>query len=213
MATNTLDRLHCDLVGPITTRNGGSNIRVLSLTGKKYALVTVNEKSRFVLMQALEFKSDAAAQVIAQCNLLRTQCGKPVKEFHSDNGTEFVNGTLAQYCNDTGMVHTTTTAYTPAHNGIAERTHAVLFGMARAMLHASGAPATLWAAALSAAVYVHNRTERKALNGKSPFEVLYGKVADKSKVRTWGCDACHSAQSPAKQVECSHMDWYVNWLQ
>ena len=55
VATNTLDRLRCDLVGPITTRNGGSNIRVLSLTGKKYALVTVDEKSRFVLMQALEF--------------------------------------------------------------------------------------------------------------------------------------------------------------
>ena len=70
--------------------------------------MTVDEKSRYVLMQALALKSDVVAQVIAQCNLLRTQCGKAVKEFHSDNGTEFVNGTLAKYCNDTGMVHTTT---------------------------------------------------------------------------------------------------------
>ncbi|GJT55531.1 ribonuclease H-like domain-containing protein [Tanacetum coccineum] len=49
----------------------------------------------------------------------------------SDNGTEFVNQNMTKFCNDHGILHQTSCAYTPQQNGIAERKHRHLLNVAR----------------------------------------------------------------------------------
>ena len=50
-------------------------------------------------------------------------------------------------------------------------------------------PASLWAEALNNAVYLTNRSLTKALNGKTPYEALYGHPPELGHIRVFGCDA------------------------
>ena len=58
----------------------------------------------------------------------------------------------------------------------AERAIGVL--TATAMLHGTSLPKKLWAEAFSMATYLRNRTPTRALDGLTPFELLYGMKPD-----------------------------------
>ncbi|BBG95253.1 HXXXD-type acyl-transferase family protein [Prunus dulcis] len=44
-----------------------------------------------------------------------------VKVFRTDNGGEYVNHTLTHFFRDQGIIHQTTTLFTPQQNGVSER--------------------------------------------------------------------------------------------
>jgi hypothetical protein len=67
-----------------------------------------------------------------------------------------------------------------------ERMIGVLTNSARAMLRDSSLPKFLWAKAFSAATYVHNRMPAKALDGRTPYKVLYSERPDVSHLRVFG---------------------------
>jgi len=69
---------------------------------------------------------------------------------------------------------------------VAERAIEVLTVAARAMLHDAGLPQILWAEAFSIATYLCNRTPTRALDGLTPFELLYGMKPDLADLRTFG---------------------------
>jgi hypothetical protein len=188
-ATDVYDRLHLDLIGPISSVQNGIRTHTPTLGGCNYGLTIVDEKSRYVHAPLLKAKSDAKFEIITLIKHISTQFNHQVKQLHSDRGTEFINTTMVQYCTDTGIVHTTSTAYKPQHNGIAERMNGVLCNTARAMLLQSHAPVTLWGEALSAATFIHNRTVLATLDGKSPYELVYNTLPNTNKLKVWGCDA------------------------
>ena len=95
----------------------------------------------------------------------------------TDNAHELCMGEVKE---KEGIRLHTSVRYSPESNGVAERTIGVLTSATRAMLHDSGLPKFLWAEAFSAATYVHNRTPRRALGGRMPYEVLYGPMPDVS---------------------------------
>lgn len=76
---------------------------------------------------------------------------------------------------------------TPEHNGVAERLNRTLVERVRAMLHASGLPKSLWGEAMMHAVWLKNRSSTRALDGKTPYEMLYNKKPDLSGIPVWGC--------------------------
>lgn len=56
----------------------------------------------------------------------------------------------------------------------------------------SGAPAYLWSEAVKTAAYLHQRTPTESLQGRSPYEVLYGQAPQLMHLRRFGCLAyCH----------------------
>ena len=57
------------------------------------------------------------------------------------------------------------------------------------MLIDSKLPKYLWAAAMSHAAWIKNRSPTRALNGKTPFEARYGEVPDLSKAVPFGTRA------------------------
>ena len=54
------------------------------------------------------------------------------------------------------------------------------------MLHASGLPKTLWGEALLHIVWVKNGSATRALDGKTPYEMLYGKKPHLGDLPVWG---------------------------
>ncbi|GJV54079.1 ribonuclease H-like domain-containing protein [Tanacetum coccineum] len=75
----------------------------------------------------------------------------------SDNGTEFKNRDVIEFCGSKGIKREYSNARTPQQNGVAERKNRTLIEAARTMLADSFLPNTFWAEAVSTACYVLNR--------------------------------------------------------
>ena len=52
----------------------------------------------------------------------------------SDNGTEFKNMKIEEWCDEEGIKHEFSATYTPQQNGVVERKNKTLITLARAML-------------------------------------------------------------------------------
>jgi len=68
--------------------------------------------------------------------------------------------------------------HTPEEDGVSKRLNRTLMEKVRAMLIASGLSIFLWGEALFHACYLKNQMSTKALNGRTPFEAVTGKVPD-----------------------------------
>ncbi|GJY89459.1 putative ribonuclease H-like domain-containing protein [Tanacetum coccineum] len=80
-----------------------------------------------------------------------------VKVIRCDNGTEFKNMVMNQFCKIKGIKREFSVARTPQQNGVAERKNRTLIEAARTMLADLKLPTTFWAEAVNTACYVQNR--------------------------------------------------------
>ena len=55
-------------------------------------------------------------------------------KIRSDNGTEFKNMKIEEWCDEEGIKHEFSATYTPQQNGVVERKNKTLITLARAML-------------------------------------------------------------------------------
>jgi transposase InsO family protein len=74
-----------------------------------------------------------------------------VVKFRSDNGTEFKNSTLREFCEEKGITQTFSAPRTPQQNGVVERKNRTLIEAARTMLEDSRLPTYFWAEAINTA--------------------------------------------------------------
>ncbi|GJU91747.1 ribonuclease H-like domain-containing protein [Tanacetum coccineum] len=93
-----------------------------------------------------------------------------------DNGTEFKNKEMNQFCEMNGILRQFSIARTPQQNGVAERRNRTLIEAVRTMLADSKLPTTFWVEAVNTACYVQNRMlvvkpHNKDLN---PYELFLG---------------------------------------
>ncbi|GJY02353.1 ribonuclease H-like domain-containing protein [Tanacetum coccineum] len=121
--------VHLDLWGPY---------RITSSEGYKYFLTVVDDYTRAVWIYLIKSKDEVYYFITVFYNLIENQFNKKVKVFRSDNGTEFVNQNVNKFCDDKGIVHQTSCAYTPQQNGIAERKHKHLLNVARSLMFQGG---------------------------------------------------------------------------
>ena len=78
---------------------------------------------------------------------------------------------------DNGVLHQTTTRYTPEQNGAAERLNRTVMERVRAMLEDSGLPKELWAEAAVTACYIRNCSPVTGRD-KTPWELFLDKAPD-----------------------------------
>ncbi|GLB44825.1 putative integrase core domain containing protein [Lyophyllum shimeji] len=75
---------------------------------------------------------------------VKNQTGKDLKVIRFDNGREFVNDLIRQYCDKHGIKIELTAPYSLAQNGVAERVNRTLLEHARAMLFQHDILKFLW---------------------------------------------------------------------
>ncbi|GKA36705.1 putative ribonuclease H-like domain-containing protein [Tanacetum coccineum] len=88
---------------------------------------------------------------------IENQINHKVKITRCDNGTEFKNNDMNQFCGVKGIKREFSVARTPQQNRVAERKNRTLIEAARTMLADSLLPTTFWVKAVSIACYVQNR--------------------------------------------------------
>ncbi|CAL9025054.1 unnamed protein product [Prunus brigantina] len=117
-------------------------------------------------------KHDVASILPEFCAMVSTQFHANVKVFRTDNGGEYVNHTLTQFFRDQGIIHQTTTPFTPQQNGVSERKNRQLLEVARSLMLDMSVPHHLWGHGVLAAAYLINRTPSRVLDFQTPLDVL-----------------------------------------
>ena len=131
-----LERLHCDLIGPMETE----------WLGKKYVLTIIDDFSRYCIAIPIRAKSDTTEILKQAIKEIQLATGKKVKTIQADWGGEFKNGALNSWCKSKGIVQKETVVYHSETNAIIERLNRTLQDIARTAM--IGAELKLWGDAI-----------------------------------------------------------------
>ncbi|GKA35104.1 ribonuclease H-like domain-containing protein [Tanacetum coccineum] len=110
-----------------------------------------------------------------------------VKVIRRDNGTEFKNSAMNQFCEIKGIKREFSVARTPQLNGVAERRNRTLIEAARTMLVDSKLPTTFWAEEVNTACYVLNRVLVIKPHTKIPYELIHRRTLLIEFMKPFGC--------------------------
>ncbi|GJW12036.1 putative ribonuclease H-like domain-containing protein, partial [Tanacetum coccineum] len=136
--------LHMDLFGPTFVK---------SLMKKMYFLVVTDDYSRITWVFFLATKDETSGILKSFITGIENLIDHKVKVIRCDNGTEFKNREMNQFCEKKGILRQYSVARTPQQNGVAERRNRTLIEAARTMLADSKLPTTFWAEAVNTACY------------------------------------------------------------
>lgn len=182
-ATQLLQRVHSDVMGPISPE---------SLGRCKFVVTFIDEYSRFITAVPIKHKGDVTQEFIKYHARVELQKGKQIKEIQSDQGGEYTGASLQRFLSSQGIVHRKSVPRTPQQNGLSERFNQTLQNIVRCMLVESGVPNSFWGEAVAVACYIINRCPSSSLEYKTPLEVWEGrelKRQDFNHLRTFGCEA------------------------
>jgi hypothetical protein len=155
-----------DLCGPIS---------LAMPSGSNYFLLLIDDRSRFMWVNTLANKAQVAAAIMDFQSRAEGESGCKLKVLRTDHGGEFNSKTFAEYCVTESVRRQLTTPYSPQQNGVVERRNAMVVGAARSMMKAKALPGWFWGEAVVTTVYLLNRVPCKAVEGRTPFEVWYGR--------------------------------------
>ncbi|GKB22449.1 retrovirus-related pol polyprotein from transposon TNT 1-94 [Tanacetum coccineum] len=89
-----LHLLYMDLFGPVTPR---------SINHEKYTLIIVDEYSRYTYVYFLKKKSHAPETIMSFIKRVENQNDIHVKQLRTNNGTEFKNSIVVNFCDEKGI--------------------------------------------------------------------------------------------------------------
>ncbi|MGA1314002.1 MAG: reverse transcriptase domain-containing protein [Pelagibacteraceae bacterium] len=159
--------------------------------GYTYLLNIVDAYTRYCVCYPLRSK---LADVVRECFLAFLDAFRyhlpsdQIVTWHTDNGGEFISNDLDEFCREFCIHRSFTVPYTPHQNGLAERLWGILLRTVRIVMHASRLPIRFWVYAAQHACMLHNMLPSRAFQlASSPYEKLFGKKPNLSKIRVWGC--------------------------
>jgi len=164
--TTPFELVHSDTCGPFTTK---------SLSAGLHFIAFIDDYTRHTTVYILTDKRSETFVGAFQCFKAKIEnWGYGIKRFRCDNGRGGYDNTLfRRILAGSGISYEPSPPYTQHKNGVAERMIGTLTEKVRAMMLDSQAPIQFWAEAIRTASYLHARTPSRALDGKSPYEMLH----------------------------------------
>ncbi|GKB82577.1 putative ribonuclease H-like domain-containing protein [Tanacetum coccineum] len=173
-----LHMLHMDLFGLTFVK---------SLMKKMYCLVVTDDYSRFSWVFSLATKDETSGILKSFITRVENIIDQRVKVIRCDNGTEFKNKEMNQFCERKCIKREFSVARTPQQNRVAERKNRTLIEVARTMLADSKLPTTFWAEAVNIVFYVQNRVLVTKPHNTTPYELFLGRKPVLGFMRPFGC--------------------------
>ena len=128
--TKPLDLIHSDICDLKLIQTRGGN---------KYFITLVDDSTKYYYVYLLKTKAEAIEKFVLYKNEVENQLNKKIKVLRSDRGGEH-ESPFVEFCAQHGIIHETTTPYSPQTNEVAERKNRTLKEMMNAMLISSGLP-------------------------------------------------------------------------
>ncbi|GJU59476.1 putative ribonuclease H-like domain-containing protein [Tanacetum coccineum] len=110
-----------------------------------------------------------------------------VKVIRCDNGTEFKNKEMNQFCERKSIKREFSVARTPQQNRVAERKNRTLIEAAMTMLADSKLPTTFWAEVVNTTCYVQNKVLVTKPHNKTPFDLFLDRKPALGFMKPFGC--------------------------
>ena len=173
-----LQLLHMDLFGPS---------RTMSFGGNYYALVIVDDYSRFTWTLFIPHKNHSFTVFKRLAKVIQNEKNLKIASIRSDHGGEFENQVFETFCEKHGIEHNFSAPRTPQQNGVVERKNRSLEELARTMLNETNLPKYFWADAVNTASYVMNRVLIRPILKKTPYELYKGRQPNISHLHVFGC--------------------------
>ncbi|GAA5824654.1 hypothetical protein JCM3770_003672, partial [Rhodotorula araucariae] len=168
------------------------SVNVPSLSGRRYVVTFTDDFSRMLRVEPLARKANILAIFMRFKAAAKSESGRRLQRFRSDNGGEFMSHAFNNYLREHGIARETPPPYSPQSDGVAERVNRSIVEGIISLLNQAGAPKDLWAEALQAFVFVKNRSPHTALLGKVPLATWRGWPVRVDMLRVWGCRAWHT---------------------
>ncbi|KAJ9511803.1 hypothetical protein QJQ45_022680 [Haematococcus lacustris] len=134
--TAPLGLIHMDVCGPMHAR---------ARDGSLYVATFLDEHTKLSVCVPISSKAQVPDIVRTVIEVLETQSGYRCKAIRTDNGTEYVNSRMREYCVSKGIVHQHSAPYSPQQNGAAERLNRTIFEKARSIIHSADISLSFWA--------------------------------------------------------------------
>ncbi|KAJ9524806.1 hypothetical protein QJQ45_024410 [Haematococcus lacustris] len=175
--TAPLGLIHMDVCGPMHAR---------ARDGSLYVATFLDEHTKLSVCVPISSKAQVPDTVRTVIEELETQSGYRCKAIRTDNGTEYVNSRMREYCASKGIVHQHSAPYSPQQNGAAERLNRTIFEKARSIIHSADISLSFWAHAVKFSNHVRCLLP---VSGQplTPWEAFYGVKPDLSGLRVFGC--------------------------
>ena len=128
------------------------------IAGNWYFATLIDDMSGMIWLRPLKHKGDFMDWFIDLDRRFLNQYGRHTGTLRTDNGGEYVNQQLHDYCSKHGILLELTVPHTPQQNGVAEWANRTLTERIWALLKDQDCPLSFWGEAASTAAYCLNRT-------------------------------------------------------
>jgi len=106
-------------IGELTHMDLWGKYDVASIHGNQYYLLMIDDAARYITVEFLKTKDQAAQRIRNYMTYLKARDRNPCA-IHANQGTEFVNQGLREWCHSQGIELQVTAPYSPSQNGVAE---------------------------------------------------------------------------------------------
>ena len=178
-ATRLLERIHCDICGPLPTCYGNFS----------YYILFIDDFSRFITLFLMKTRNDALSLFTQFQSAAEKFCKEKITILRVDNAPELTRGQMEAYRKSNGITYEKTVPDSPPQNGVAERTNLTICSMARAMLIDANLRDYFWPFAVLTASHIKQRVPHAALPPTvTPFELWFNHRANLSHLRPFGAN-------------------------
>ncbi|GBP53403.1 Retrovirus-related Pol polyprotein from transposon TNT 1-94 [Eumeta japonica] len=160
-----------------------------SLGDANYFTTFVDDYSKKIFVNFLHKKSEALEKFKEFKNQVEKQLECHIKCLRSDNGLEYVNSSFSEFLKNNGIIHQSTTPYTPEQNGVSELHDRTLVEKAKWLLINANLPKMYWAESIHTATYLINRSPTRSLKYETPEEIWTRKKPNTHHLKVFGCEA------------------------
>lgn len=120
-AKEPLQLVHTDVCGPMRTPSHNGNM---------YFLLFIDDFSRMTWVYFMKGKPEVLEIFKKFKRAVEIESGFKMKALRSDRGMEFNSQRFNKFCDEEGLKHQLTVAYSPQQNGVAERKNRTVMEMA-----------------------------------------------------------------------------------
>ena len=150
LSLNIGDLIVSDVCGPFDT----------SMGGYRYFITWIDARTRYTSIDFLKDKqcSTVTSSFNNYLRWLQNQKGTGIKVIRTDNGGEYNGHEFEKLCRELGIIHQTTSPYTPEHNSIAEQYNRTLQEGALVLQHQARFSNRFWVSGIHTVNFVRMRT-------------------------------------------------------